>query len=78
VPPVDAPHRHPMRGQNLHHHQELAATTASSSPFVTVHRSEEASHTVTVGSWWVHIPPSFVDLIILFPDPVLLFVDPRT
>jgi hypothetical protein len=67
-----------MRGQNLHHHQELAATTTSSSPFVTVHRSEEASHTVTVGSWWVHIPPSFVDLIILFPDPVLLFVDPRT
>jgi hypothetical protein len=51
--------------------QELAAIAASSSSFITVHRSEEASHTVTVGSWWIHVPPPFMDLIIL------LFVDQR-
>jgi hypothetical protein len=56
-----------------------AATTTSSSPFVVVHRSEEVSHTITIRSLWVHVPPPFVDLIIIFPDSVLLiFVDPRT
>jgi hypothetical protein len=53
-----------------------AVATTSSSSSAAIHRSEEVTHTTTIGSQWVHVPLSFVDPIILFPDLVLL-IDPR-
>jgi hypothetical protein len=47
---VHAPQGHLSCGQDLLRQQEPTATAASLSFSVAVHRSEEVSHTVTVGS----------------------------
>jgi hypothetical protein len=42
---------HPPHGQDLRRHRY------EFTPSATVHRSKEASHTTTVGSQWVRVPP---------------------